>query len=1270
MPPKLGTPMRHPSAPSTPTPAPRPATVITPPPPPPVIPANFLEPSEQRLFVAAIFGLIEITKLWDTFLPILVTDPDPSWSSSLRISSAESVLAWTLAEVGMMWAVGMLRIPLLSPSWRQLGIIGALSLCMNTICWFLVEPSRMLGYVNIIGTAALGGNWYWNWFYALRRWYEPPHIEGVHKIRLLPYSTATLNPLSLTYCIPPDAPQPLYIPVIFNNSIPEQVSYKIRSLDTGHTIVEKVYGSSMKRSPTRPPRLRITDGDDDEDGELELEPGIDPLSALVLQSGGKIVGHPKDIDPSTLPSVKPHDSMSLVPRNLAPSENILFLTVSKPSVITLSTVMDKKGNKFHITPRREAVIIECPTGGKFVEEHKGKVVHKAERPKSAELRCVGDEEMVYFQARGVSPLRVGWEKKSKDKSENGFIEGIDDEVTPIDDLALIRRDRVSKTHTVPLRVTHNVPGTYTLSLTTVHDSLHNTYTPSGYDTRQIYNVIPRPSIKFTCQAPYQLLQNQTVSLPIEILVSSQQLEEPLELTYRYSSPDGKSSEKKFAVKNKREHLSVSQPGIYDLIGIEGPCAGGVMEPSRCEVQTVPLPSMDMSVETLHECAMDVGVTASFDFTGSPPFKLDYTEQRKGGRAKFLSQTFQSHHGSIVLRPEQEGVYTYTFTTLSDRKYKKVAVDKEPIQQTVHPLANVEIVENLRRRTLYSCSGDVVDIDIDARGIAPLKLTYLASYSTHSSNTTLPLSLGRSRLSIPVPSALSSTSGASGKLNIALLAIEDGNGCVRKLTNPGVEVDIKREKPTGRMAKTGKAVVTQGEIVKVPLRLTGEAPWDVTYSNGGREFTLSMRDPNSELSLKDKGVYRLVKVKDSHCPGTVLSGDSAFEVDFKPRPVVSLQASGLISHVVTGSANLYRHRGLCAGQEDQAALKFAGQAPFELGYRHTSGGRTSRHILKSAQEIGILHLSTEPGSHRYDFLSLADGNYLKTDVSIALEHKVFGRPSASFVKHTSRALCLDSTLETDAKILLKGQGPWILSLSVRKPASTSITTHTVTITNPEWTVSLPQVLEDIGRYEVMISKVEDVSGCEWVSGETDELRSMVEVVESARIVPVDEKEDLCVGDSLDFLLQGKAPWTIEYAWKGKDHKVTSSASRFSRFAEKAGKFEVKSVALRDDRCKRQVEGMVRTVHALPSAKITSGENDLREGDEPAVFNVHFTGIAPFSFTYTRSEQIGSKHKVVETQTITDIMDSSYAISSSLPGDYAVTSVSDKFCRYPPLSRSKE
>ena len=82
------------------------------------------------------------------------------------------------------------------------------------------------------------------------------------------------------------------------------------------------------------------------------------------------------------------------------------------------------------------------------------------------------------------------------------------------------------------------------------------------------------------------------------------------------------------------------------------------------------------------------------------------------------------------------------------------------------------------------------------------------------------------------------------------------------------------------------------------------------------------------------------------------------------------------------------------------------------------------------------------------------------------------------------------------------------------------------------------------------------------------------------------------------------------------------------------------------------------------------DDLREGDGPAVFTVSFTGTAPFGFTYTRSELIGTKWTVVETQTVTDIETDSYTISSSAPGDYEVTSVSDKYCRYPPLSRSRE
>ncbi|WRT65773.1 uncharacterized protein IL334_002722 [Kwoniella shivajii] len=1259
------------------------SSVPTPPPTrPPVIPSSWLTPSEQRLFFTAIFGLIEISKIWDTFSPLLHLDITPTWSSGLRIQGPGSVIGWTIVEIGALWSVGLLRIPMLSPSLGQLSKLGLLSGLVNLACWLIVEPSAALISINVVGPAALGGEWYWNWVYSLKRFREPSHLEGIHKIRLLPYSTATLNPLSLTYCIPPDSSQPLYIPIVFNNSIPDEVSYFVRSLETGHATVEKISGSQMKRSPTRPGRLRITNGDeddnlqddyDDDGGDYITQPETDPLSALVLHSDGQHMNtNGLEIDITKLPSVKPPDSMALIPRNLASSQNILFITVDKPSLVTLKSVTDKRGDRFHITPHKEAIIIECPTGGQFIQDQKqDKIILKDGRSKSPELRCVGDEEVTKFQARGVGPLKVSWRKKSGNKVDSGVIEGIEEDLEPVnDDLALIRRDRVSKTHTVPLRVSHNQPGTFTLSLTTVTDALHNTYNPAGHSAEKVFNVISRPSVRFDCPSTVQLLHNEKASISVQAVVDGN-LEKDLEVFYTFESINGEKSNKKIKLSKKREDIIVSEPGTYTLIDLEGPCAGGIMEPSSCAVQMVPLPTMDMSITTLHECAMDVGATAAFDFTGSPPFKLDYTEKRKGGKARVLSETFQTNHGSVILRPEHEGEYTYTFTSLSDRRYKNVKLDKPPIKQTVHPLANVDMIGrigNTKKHTLYACSGDQVDIDIEARGIAPLKLAYIKSWSTHSENVTVPVNSGRSKISVPVPQELSATSGASGKVTITLSSIEDGNGCVRKLSTPAIEIDIKRQKPTARFAKSQQVIITEGESAKAALRLTGEAPWDLTYTVNGKDRKVTIRDPNNHLSFSEKGVYQLVKIKDAHCEGDISSTDSTFEIHFKPRPVVSLQQTPGVSVV---SPNAFKHKDLCAGQEQQVALRFSGQAPYELNYRYTSEGRTSKHTLKSAQETGILHLSNEPGNHRYDFLNLIDGNYPNTEVKISLEHEVHSRPSVSFIKQNTKPLCLDTPLIGDAKLQLKGVAPFKVHLSIRKPASTSVKSYTITTEEKDWTLDLSQhELSEIGRHEILITRIEDQSGCEQIINDSDELRTTIEVVESAKIVSVDNKVDLCVGDSLDFLLQGKAPWTIEYEWLGKKHKVTSSASRFSRFAEEKGVFEVKSVALKDNQCKRQVEGMKRTVHPLPKASVVEGEDSLREGDEPAAFAVHFTGLPPFSFTYTRSEQFGSKSKVVETQTITDIWETTYTISSSLPGDYAVTAISDKFCRYPPISRSNK
>lgn len=164
--------------------------------------------------------------------------------------------------------------------------------------------------------------------------------------------------------------------------------------------------------------------------------------------------------------------------------------------------------------------------------------------------------------------------------------------------------------------------------------------------------------------------------------------------------------------------------------------------------------------------------------------------------------------------------------------------------------------------------------------------------------------------------------------------------------------------------------------------------------------------------------------------------------------------------------------------------------------------------------------------------MKDSNYAQTPVSFSLEHEVHSRPSVSFVRPNSKPICLDSALHGDARIRLQGKAPWSLTLSVRKPASASATEYTLTLQDPEWVLDLPDhVAEEIGRHEVSILKLEDASGCEWEVHEQDRLSTVVDVVESARIVAVNNVEDLCVGDRLDFLLQGKAPWTIRWVKRG-------------------------------------------------------------------------------------------------------------------------------------------
>ena len=66
-----------------------------------------------------------------------------------------------------------------------------------------------------------------------------------------------------------------------------------------------------------------------------------------------------------------------------------------------------------------------------------------------------------------------------------------------------------------------------------------------------------------------------------------------------------------------------------------------------------------------------------------------------------------------------------------------------------------------------------------------------------------------------------------------------------------------------------------------------------------------------------------------------------------------------------------------------------------------------------------------------------------------------------------------------------------------------------------------------------------------------------------------------------------------------------------------------------------------------------------------------GEPPFTFTYQRSEPTpkkgGKPGRVLETHTVSRVASHEYSIFSALEGTWTITSISDKYCRYPPVQQ---
>lgn len=1299
----------------------------------PLIPLSVIDAPSQRVYIASAFIAIQTYKLY-------------SFSASIW-SEEEFALLGTFLLLDLVFVVTVSRLH--TPRFdytrsRWFIIFGFLA----WIDWTFTGGWRII--LSVLANLPILG-WLANTFInswsdtfnrqvsisehrvRLRDIIRPSHhILGQHTIHVLPYSTAAFSTspkgtsaIPSCFCLDTENPKSeLSIPILFNNTEPQFLSYSISPLGSFSEQEKSVYNITVSRNSLirlggnkkesidgaeDPLDLELNDADDEAEEEEAQKLALvrrgesQALSQTNRNGKGKIQAGRK--------------------RN-GGQEVMYHLPVKQPGRIRLERVLDRNHFDARLS-RSEILVVECPKMG-F-------------NPISTSLHgkdfCPGDTATMDVWVKGFAPLKLDY---SRTVENQGGRSGGDRKIFSIShisepdleqsedqasELAIALKGTNSRNKqlqhiaqassrniTLPITIDTSNVGKRIYHLESVRDACGNTFESDERASKffEDIHIHSRPTVVFercSTDNPVDLLQGGP-SRDVSVRIDGIEPEDGPFITELQFEGENENWTKNITM-SKRSTITVDKPGIYNLNRVSGRfCSGESGAQWTCPARVVPPPTASIQFDAIQDpCSGPVGVKALAVLTGSPPFRVKYRVEREGRPAREYEQVIKRTREEIEFRPSAEGEVTYTFTGLSDSNYQQIDLDGPSFTQVLHPVASAMFEGSSQAGvgptvTLQSCQGNIAKARISMEGVGPFELNYairtdggdligkqkVKNIETHTYE-----------LEVKVPSQIAEKGGS---LILALDSIKDAKGCERPLTVPDLTINVHRTKPSVSFVDPRRTDMLEGKSVHLPIRLAGEGPWTVRYihkEKAGKPIEIVLNKADSLLSIREPGVYEILDVRDVHCPGVVLKSRETHVVTVKARPTAKFDEQDLIKV----KADVLSRPPVCLGTPDSVGILVSGHFPVSLSYRHVlpQNAQASEHSFNAAQNRTSLQLDTEvQGRHVYELSQVGDAVYpfkaLQAGDDTRLEQIVHPLPFATFsptgnhggrAKHVS--LCLGEALSNADKdravppISLSGKIPFTIEYAIKDNTGAIRTTLTKSdITTHTFHLQIHQSdfpFDKTGKWSVDLIRIVDGNGCERSLSNIERIDSNlstmhkstmeIEVVESANISPVGIREDYCVGETIDFVLQGSSPWTVTYNFEGKISKATVKSTTFSRIAEQPGKLQVEAIAHQHNRCQTVVKekvGMQKMIHALPSVHIREGNHfveDLREGNQAEIM-FKLDGEPPFSFTYQRTQAIDrfAKPEILETHTVTGIEDHSFIIQTAEEGTWSVIWLQDKWC----------
>ncbi|KAF1984113.1 nucleoporin Pom152 [Aulographum hederae CBS 113979] len=1195
----------------------------------PVIPFDVVDPATQRRLAAAAYAALWAWRFMD-FWSLLEDDTEAFWQ----------FMKWVLIDLMFMFGLPALRIPWLEWSQPVMWSLFLAHAVLDGMLMFQIFPPVLawtVGLTKLVYNRELA---------ISERRVKPGEVLhnsslllGKQIIHILPEGSATLNPNNEPFCLG-GLHKHIDVPLQINQTNPKLIELERIDLDTSEFEMIKITSKQIRKMKSEAKKLsKATDGD---------------------------------------------------------SPIILRYQIKRPGMYIMRKVIDETNLEVQ-TRNTELTVVSCP---------------QARVKPTSKAKCRGELSDVAVEVIGVPPLKMKYRQMVNELEREASFQSIqpDEFVSPLarqqtSDM-LVQRDQIDVSWAraqkviVPLNETLTHSGKWMFSVDEVQDAMGNVVNFRADDRdaphavsqelHQAFAVHERPGLSLkipNIQGSLKVARGDYAQMPIRYKSTGKDTKATSAHTIEYlftpeeeMLPSGEHSPKAQLKKESLKYTSqkpmISAAGLYTLKFVSNEfCSGEILEPASILLENPPEPDLAIASEKITDRCADnaIGLRVALDMIGSPPFDVDYTIQKRGSKdAESKSKRIDGIRGQLDLTPGEAGHYTYAFIGISDAVYKGHPITSKNLvlEQDVKPSASAHFID--RHGTKEACFGEPISYTIRLQGEAPWSLEYELVHGGRRTKKTID-NIESEEYPISTDHL---TNG--GEYTLSLSSVTDNVGC-KEFLNDEVKFTVRGQRPKASFNSiAGKFDVRslQGKDVQLPLRLTGRGPWTIKYQNlDHAPKHVTLRSANGHISVNTEGTYKLVEVNDASCPGSIEEASSIFDVVWVPRPSVKVAEGALME--LKGSK--YEKRAVCEGDEDTFEVSFTGSAPFDAKYEEhiklEQGTRSMRvKELNVAQTAASIRMDTSlAGTVEYKFTALSDANYDNDPRSpiepLIVQQRVNSRPTAVFThpgKNYNYCPADASSLDS-IPVKLTGVPPFTLDIEIKHSGNGgTMKPDRISIPNiPSHThdIRIPAHHLPLGQSNISIRKVRDARGCQSKSSAIPAPKVQVSVHNAPTIAPLESQTDYCVGDRLSFTLAGKAPFSVYYTFEGVEKRAHAPDTTFRRLAELPGAFAITGLADSASQCRNTHVSLRKTIHPLPSARLSKGRTDVKDIHEGGTVEIlfEFGGTPPFEFTYTRSENVkkGKKARVLETK-VERSEGYEFRALEGREGTYEVVAVRDRWC----------